>query len=128
MVPSCAQGDAGAQPAPKQSDFRWNLGAGIALLVAAVATWWGGRWWTGQPAIAVVFACSGLVFLILAGEARPATNGTAQVRFRPDLLDDEPAAETPLPEAGWFPDPSGEAGLRWWDGSQWTDHTYQSGD
>lgn len=72
MTPSRAQGDAGAQPAPKQSDFRWNLVAGIALLVAAVATWFGERIWTGQPAIAVVFACSGLVFLILAGEARPA--------------------------------------------------------
>ena len=66
----------------------------------------------------------GVVYL----EAKPGTNGTAQVRFRPDLLDDEPEAETPLPEAGWFPDPSGEAGLRWWDGSQWTDHTHQSGD
>jgi len=25
--------------------------------------------------------------------------------------------------AGWHPDPRGEARLRWWDGSQWTDHT-----
>ena len=61
MTPPRAEGEAGAQPAPKQSDFRWNLVAGIALLVAGVATWL-----TGQPAIAVVFACSGLVFLMLA--------------------------------------------------------------
>jgi hypothetical protein len=27
--------------------------------------------------------------------------------------------------AGWHPDPRGEARLRWWDGSQWTDHTAQ---
>lgn len=27
------------------------------------------------------------------------------------------------PPAGWFPDPGG-AGLRWWDGSQWTEHTH----
>ena len=27
------------------------------------------------------------------------------------------------PQAGWYPDPSGEAGkLRWWDGAQWTDN------
>jgi uncharacterized RDD family membrane protein YckC len=27
--------------------------------------------------------------------------------------------------AGWHPDPHGQARLRWWDGSQWTDHTSQ---
>ena len=25
--------------------------------------------------------------------------------------------------AGWFADPQGQAHLRWWDGSNWTDHT-----
>ncbi|WP_292830986.1 DUF2510 domain-containing protein [Microbacterium sp.] len=25
--------------------------------------------------------------------------------------------------AGWYPDPSGAAGTRWWDGAQWTPHT-----
>ena len=24
---------------------------------------------------------------------------------------------------GWHPDPHGQARLRWWDGSQWTQHT-----
>jgi hypothetical protein len=24
--------------------------------------------------------------------------------------------------AGWYPDPSGGQGQRWWDGTQWTDH------
>lgn len=24
---------------------------------------------------------------------------------------------------GWYPDPSGQQGSRWWDGTQWTDHT-----
>jgi hypothetical protein len=69
----------------------------------------------------------GVVYL----EAKPGTNGTAQVRFRPDLLDDDDeqngAADSALPAAGWFPDPSGEAGfLRWWDGSQWTEHRHQT--
>jgi uncharacterized RDD family membrane protein YckC len=27
--------------------------------------------------------------------------------------------------AGWHPDPRGEARLRYWDGSQWTEHTSQ---
>ena len=33
------------------------------------------------------------------------------------------AAASGSPEAGWFPDPKGEATLRYWDGGQWTDHT-----
>ena len=33
----------------------------------------------------------------------------------------EPAPSTGGPAAGWFPDPDGE-GLRWWDGTAWTDH------
>lgn len=28
----------------------------------------------------------------------------------------------PLPPAGWYPDPSGRPGERWWDGRGWTDH------
>jgi hypothetical protein len=28
--------------------------------------------------------------------------------------------------AGWYPDPAGEALLRWWDGDQWTAKTKQS--
>ena len=68
----------------------------------------------------------GVVYL----EAKPGTNGSAQVRFRPDLLnnDDEQggAADSALPGAGWFPDPGGEAAaLRWWDGSQWTEHRHK---
>lgn len=29
----------------------------------------------------------------------------------------------PSPPAGWYPDPSGTARLRWWDGKGWSDHT-----
>jgi hypothetical protein len=28
-----------------------------------------------------------------------------------------------LPKAGWYPDPTGDSRLRYWDGSDWTDHT-----
>ncbi|HXW33689.1 MAG TPA: DUF2510 domain-containing protein [Acidimicrobiales bacterium] len=33
------------------------------------------------------------------------------------------APQQQLPPAGWYPDPSGVARLRWWDGSAWSTHT-----
>lgn len=33
------------------------------------------------------------------------------------------AAETAGPPAGWYPDPQGQARLRYWDGATWTDQT-----
>jgi Protein of unknown function (DUF2510) len=35
-------------------------------------------------------------------------------------------APLPVPAVappGWYPDPSGQAQLRWWDGARWTEHT-----
>lgn len=32
------------------------------------------------------------------------------------------SGQPPTP-AGWYPDPQGQAAQRYWDGSQWTDHT-----
>lgn len=29
-----------------------------------------------------------------------------------------------MAEAGWYPDPSGAPGQRWWDGAQWTEHVH----
>jgi Protein of unknown function (DUF2510) len=29
------------------------------------------------------------------------------------------------PPAGWYPDPSGAPGTRWWDGFSWSHHTQQ---
>lgn len=34
-----------------------------------------------------------------------------------------PSAPQTVQGAGWHPDPYGQARLRWWDGSQWTQHT-----
>lgn len=40
----------------------------------------------------------------------------------PGLPQHEPAPPTP---AGWYPDPAGGDGLRWWDGRGWTADTHQ---
>jgi hypothetical protein len=34
-----------------------------------------------------------------------------------------PVAKPGLAPAGWYPDASGQADLRWWDGARWTDYT-----
>jgi uncharacterized RDD family membrane protein YckC len=36
-----------------------------------------------------------------------------------------PPVAPPMPPANWYPDPSGHARLRYWDGKRWTDHTAQ---
>lgn len=40
---------------------------------------------------------------------------------RVHLVSSSPAPSAP---AGWFPDPQGEAALRYWDGNAWTAHTH----
>lgn len=30
------------------------------------------------------------------------------------------------PQANWYPDPYGQAEMRWWDGTQWTEHTHSA--
>jgi uncharacterized RDD family membrane protein YckC len=44
---------------------------------------------------------------------------------RPAVPPPSPPPPPSLPPANWYPDPSGQARLRYWDGSRWTDHTAQ---
>jgi hypothetical protein len=32
-----------------------------------------------------------------------------------------------MPPPGWHPDPSGQHRLRWWDGTRWSEHTWDEG-
>jgi hypothetical protein len=38
-----------------------------------------------------------------------------------------PNVSVGIAPAGWYPDPSGQPGSRWWDGTQWTGHTSETG-
>jgi uncharacterized RDD family membrane protein YckC len=44
---------------------------------------------------------------------------------QPTAPQQPPPATSPMPPANWYPDPSGQARLRYWDGARWTDHTAQ---
>jgi hypothetical protein len=47
----------------------------------------------------------------------------APVAADPNATAAAPPAAAPAQPADWYPDPRGEKRLRYWDGSQWTDHT-----
>jgi hypothetical protein len=59
--------------------------------------------------------------------AGPATSGASTAPAGTGTSTPTPAASAPPPQqnppADWYPDPHGQARLRWWDGSQWTDQT-----
>lgn len=59
----------------------------------------------------------------LPGRAQPADVSAPAVATSADATPtaEEPAATAPVP--GWYADPAGGAGLRYWDGNQWTPHT-----
>jgi Protein of unknown function (DUF2510) len=57
----------------------------------------------------------------LADAPRPVVAEPAGIPEAPAVP--EPAAEQPAP--GWYPDPAGQARLRYWDGAKWTERTQE---
>ena len=70
--------------------------------------------WLAAVGIGVAIGVVGLVMLLIGiirrDRARP--RGPAPVYGAPTVA-----------PAGWFPDPGGSGGYRWWDGVRWTDIT-----
>ncbi|MDH3753886.1 MAG: DUF2510 domain-containing protein [Acidimicrobiia bacterium] len=93
--------------------------------------------WTG--ALGVGVGTSALVGEVLGDEASAVKGGllifaagvalilAAALLVAPTTPAGSTTADSPA--AGWYPDPGGGPGFRWWDGSAWTDHTAdQAGD
>ncbi|MEA2397776.1 MAG: hypothetical protein QOK25_1332 [Thermoleophilaceae bacterium] len=53
----------------------------------------------------------------------PAAEPSQVPPVRPAVPQPAPPAEQAGPPAGWYPDPQGQARLRYWDGGAWTDQT-----
>jgi hypothetical protein len=98
--------------------------------------------WLGLVGLGVLVAAVGLVLLIVGfvRGRRPRAVSAPAGGIAPTAADpygvpgavvppvpvSQPAAPpVAIPASappGWFPDPKGEARLRWWDGQQWTDN------
>lgn len=118
------------------------LGNGQRIIVApSIAGSFGSAIaWLGLVAIGGLVAVIGLVLLIVGfvrgrrpAGAAVAAGGVAAPVVDPWSAPGAVVAPAPPPVAppvatpaaappGWFPDPKGEARLRWWDGGQWTDN------
>jgi len=71
-----------------------------------------------RPASAAVVASGGVVTPVADPWSAPGAVANSGPAPPPAPLAATPAAAPP----GWFPDPKGEARLRWWDGREWTDN------
>lgn len=56
--------------------------------------------------------------------SRPTSATTVQTDHVPEVVS---APQTPMPSAGWYPDPNGRFEHRYWDGSVWTSHVAHRG-
>ena len=64
-------------------------------------------------------------FVVRAGTATVPAAVAAPAPPQPQPGAQPPPPPQPMPPANWYPDPAGQARLRYWDGASWTAHTAQ---
>lgn len=81
-------------------------------------------------ALVALVVAGGIVLVLRRQPAyQPAAQQHAPGQGYPQANQGYPAAQPGQPQGpgatpqGWYPDPSGQAGFRWWDGQNWTQHT-----
>jgi hypothetical protein len=122
-------------------DVGRGFGVFIALIAAAGVTLGGWLTWNeeGKPKPTGVGGGRGAGGGALGQGGQPPYGGDQpqapaqpqQQSYSPPAAGAAPAAAAPAAQpdapagakADWYPDPRGEKRLRYWDGSQWTDHT-----
>lgn len=94
----------------------WQISGGRkTLLVAVIAV----MWFFLFP-VAILYS---LMYLLSLRKRLPVTNpGLSSATWDPYRATG-PVRPPDLPAPGWYTDPSGEPGERWWDGRGWTDRT-----
>lgn len=107
------------------------IGLVVALLVIGVVTGWFSDWfapWVVPPVLTLVWSIDAMndvendgLWPIGAAMVLVGTTAATLVLVLVGKLFLS-RRETSLP-AAWYPDPTGAAGLRWWDGHDWTEHT-----
>ncbi len=58
------------------------------------------------------------------GSSEPSSTQVSSAQSSPSADSVPAVTHPPGIEDGWYPDPLGQADLRWWDGSAWTDQTH----
>jgi hypothetical protein len=108
-------------------DYGRSFGVFIGLIAAAAVAVGGWLAWNEEGKPKPGSATGGGGGAIAGGQpggySQPPAGGGAP----PAAAQAAPAAGAPAGGGGqpadWYPDPKGEKRLRYWDGSQWTDHT-----
>jgi len=130
-------GDFGHPEVSRFIDISRSFGIFVAFLAAAGVTLGGWLTWNeeGKPAPGSAGTGAGAPGGAPLGQGQPPYGGgqpqapaaPQQQAYAPPAA---PAPAQPAQQAApagakadWYPDPRGEKRLRYWDGSQWTDHT-----
>src|SRR5438067_839083 len=129
--------DTGATLRPTRSNLPYLIAAagGILLFIALFLSWIsvGGATASGWEVFSIVDVVLALLAAISAAIGVSIVTGTELPvpGLRPELLKwvgggaagAAEASQSSGPPAGWYPDPQGQARLRYWDGDAWTDQT-----